>query len=77
MNILPIGEIVCPPDEGRVFYKPKNFDKMLEIAEILSKDIPFVRVDLYNSDGKIYFGNLHFSPLQDSQNIRRWNGISY
>lgn len=62
MNILPIGENVCPPDESRVFYKPKNFDKMIEIAEILSKDIPFVRVDLYNSNGKIYFGELTFFP---------------
>ncbi|MFA7288384.1 MAG: ATP-grasp fold amidoligase family protein [Melioribacteraceae bacterium] len=40
--------------------KPKNFDRMLEIAEILSRDFPFVRVDLYNIDGNIYFGELTF-----------------
>ena len=42
--------------------KPENLDRMLEIAHILSKDFPFVRVDLYNVDGKIYFGELTFYP---------------
>lgn len=44
------------------FEKPKNWNEMLEIAKILSKDFPFVRVDLYNINGKIYFGELTFSP---------------
>ena len=35
---------------------------MIEIAEKLSEGIPFVRVDLYNVDGKIYFGELTFYP---------------
>lgn len=42
--------------------KPKNIDKMFEIAEYLSQGIPFVRVDLYNLNGKIYFGELTFFP---------------
>lgn len=40
--------------------KPLNFDKMISIAECLSKDFPHVRVDLYNIAGKIYFGELTF-----------------
>jgi len=40
--------------------KPENFYKMVEIAEALAKDFPHVRVDLYNIDGKIYFGELTF-----------------
>lgn len=40
--------------------KPLNFDKMISIAEILSKDFPHVRVDLYNIAGNIYFGELTF-----------------
>ena len=42
--------------------RPANMDKMFGIAEVLSKEIeaPFVRVDLYNVDGKIYFGELTF-----------------
>ena len=40
--------------------KPENFDEMLEVAGKLSKGIPHVRVDLYNINGKIYFGELTF-----------------
>lgn len=42
--------------------KPKNFDKMIEIAKELSKGIPLLRVDLYNVNGKIYFGEMTFYP---------------
>lgn len=42
--------------------KPKNFDEMLRVARKLSEDFPFVRVDLYNIDGEIYFGELTFYP---------------
>lgn len=42
--------------------KPKTFGQMKEIAKKLSKGIPFVRVDLYEINGKIYFGELTFTP---------------
>ena len=42
--------------------KPRNMEKMFEIASILSKGIPFVRVDLYNIDGRIFFGEMTFFP---------------
>lgn len=42
--------------------KPKNFDEMLRIAKVLSEGFPFVRVDLYNIEGRIYFGELTFYP---------------
>lgn len=42
--------------------KPVCYDEMLSLAEILSKDIPFVRVDLYEIKGKVYFGELTFFP---------------
>lgn len=45
-----------------VHKKPENFEKMIEIAENLSKEFKYVRVDLYNINGKIYFGELTFSP---------------
>ena len=41
---------------------PKNYDAMVLIAEKLSEDFPFVRVDLYNVSGKILFGELTFYP---------------
>lgn len=40
--------------------KPKNYEKMVEIAEKLSEPFPHVRVDLYNKNGKIIFGELTF-----------------
>ncbi len=42
--------------------KPVNYEKMLFLAETLSADFEFVRVDLYNLNGKIYFGELTHSP---------------
>lgn len=41
---------------------PDNIKEMVEIAEKLSEGFPFVRVDLYNVAGKIYFGELTFYP---------------
>lgn len=46
----------------RYLSKPQNFDKMLNYARMLSQDFPFVRVDLYNDNGKIIFGELTFTP---------------
>lgn len=40
--------------------KPINFDKMILLSEKLSKNIPHVRVDFYNIDGQIYFGEITF-----------------
>lgn len=42
--------------------KPKTFERMVEIARVLSKDFDFVRVDLYERNGKVLFGELTFSP---------------
>ncbi|MBR0351145.1 MAG: carbonic anhydrase [Clostridia bacterium] len=42
--------------------KPDNYNEMVKIAAELSKDFPFVRVDLYNTNGKIIFGELTFYP---------------
>jgi hypothetical protein len=40
--------------------KPASLAKMVEIAEILGEGFPHVRVDLYDINGKIYFGELTF-----------------
>lgn len=42
--------------------KPYNFNQMITYAETLSKDFVFCRVDLYNVEGKIYFGEITFYP---------------
>lgn len=61
-HLLPFWEVVCPAAPNRNFEKPRNFEKMIEIAEALSKDIPFARIDLYNTNGKIFFGEITFFP---------------
>ncbi len=40
--------------------KPINFERMIKIARKLSKPFPHARVDLYNVNGKIYFGEITF-----------------
>ena len=51
------------PEEKEPLAKPENLDKMLEIAENLAKPFPCVRVDLYNINSKIYFGEMTFTSL--------------
>ncbi len=42
--------------------KPENLEDMILLAKKLSKGIPFVRVDFYNIGGKVFFGELTFTP---------------
>ena len=44
--------------------KPSNFDEMVVVAEKLADKFPFVRVDLYNINGKIYFSEMTFTPAK-------------
>ena len=44
--------------------KPANFENMALLSEKIAKDFPFVRVDLYNINGKIYFGEMTFTPAK-------------
>lgn len=52
----------CPGFEDNSKIKPEGLDAMLKVAEELSKGFPFVRVDLYYLNGKVYFGELTFYP---------------
>ena len=40
---------------------------MLDYAKTLSKPFPFVRVDFYNENGKVYFGEL--TVFHDAGNV--------
>lgn len=42
--------------------RPKELEEMYRLAELLSKDIPFLRTDFYIVNHKIYFGELTFFP---------------
>lgn len=46
---------------GEIMPKPQNFEEMIQVAEKLSQGFPELRVDLYNVQGKIYFGELTFT----------------
>lgn len=59
MSLLPFA-IHYPTKLDVNLAKPLNFDKMLEIARLLSAELSHVRVDLYNVSGKIYFGEMTF-----------------
>ncbi len=55
--------------EVNVIKKPIHYDEMKKISEKLSEDFPMVRVDLYNIQGKIYFGELTFYPWSGYMNF--------
>jgi hypothetical protein len=42
--------------------KPTCFDEMIRIAEVLSRDIPLVRIDFYQVQGRPYVGEITFYP---------------
>lgn len=65
------------PNAEAPLRKPVTFEKMIEFSKVLSKDFPHVRVDFYEVDGHLYFGELtfyHFSgfmPFKPS----KWDEI--
>lgn len=42
--------------------KPETYNKMIEFAEKLSNDLIFSRIDFYEVNGKLYFGEITFYP---------------
>lgn len=50
------------PISNTVIPKPVNFEQMKRLANRLSQIIPFLRVDFYEIDKKLYFGELTFYP---------------
>ena len=60
---------------------PKNYELMIELAEQVSKDMPFVRVDFYEINGAVYFGEMtfypgcgfeEFSPIEWDYELGKW-----
>ena len=60
-NLLPFGKSI-PHNPNVDIQKPKVFDKMIEIATALCEPFQFVRVDLYEVNDRIYFGEMTFFP---------------
>lgn len=57
-NFIDVKQDNCLNDKN--VKKPKNHQKMMELARILSKDIPQLRVDFYEIGDYIFFGELTF-----------------
>ena len=53
-----------------IFNKPSNFKLMIRYAKKLSEDFVFVRVDFYNINGKIYLGEMTFSPSSNGFHLK-------
>ncbi len=50
---------------------PVKFDGMIDVCKILSRKMQFLRVDLYEINGKIYFSELTFSPSSGFMPLKR------
>jgi len=61
-NFLEFGEADIPPVKDRIIPRPTNYEKMIQIAEHISTDYRFVRIDLYEVNARIYFGEITFYP---------------
>ena len=68
-NLLPFGEKSFEPDPNYPIELPNNLREMISLAERLSKNEPFLRVDFYNVNSKIFFGELTFYP---ASGMGRW-----
>lgn len=55
-------------DNFRDVPRPENLEKMIEVAEKISQGFPQVRVDLYNVNGRIYFGEMTFFSASGMNN---------
>jgi len=60
-----------------IINRPEKWDEMISIAEKLSKEIPFIRVDLYYVNNHVYFGELTFfdSSGYDDLSSEHWNMV--
>lgn len=65
-----------PIDEKEI-KKPASYNEMVSLAEMLSKDIPFVRIDFYEINKRPYFGEMTFYPGSGLEEFtpRKWDDI--
>ena len=60
-NLIPLARR-HHPNSREMISKPKSFDLMLVLAKKLTKDFTFMRVDFYDVNGQLYFGELTLYP---------------
>ena len=64
------GEAAFPRKKDANIQLPDNLELMIKLSETLSKGEPFLRVDFYDVNGNIYFGELTFFP---SSGFGKWD----
>ena len=67
-NLLRLNKRGKEAPENFSLPKPLNLDEMFLVAQKISSGIPYARVDLYNINGKIYFGEITFYPASGFDN---------
>lgn len=65
-ELIPV-DFIREHDETIKVEKPQSLNEMISMTKVLSKDFLFIRVDLYELDGKIYFGEL--TPVPGNSGI--------
>lgn len=80
-NLMPFSDRDIPQNPNYKVKIPLQFDEMIRLSKELSKDIPFVRIDFYEVNGKIYFGeftffpgsgNVDITPLEWDKRVGEW-----
>ena len=61
-NLLPFGEADYPTIPDINIEVPQNLPEMVELARKIAVGLPFARIDLYNTNGKILFGEITLFP---------------
>jgi hypothetical protein len=68
-KLLPFGKSTSYNSISSDLEKPANLEEMVKLSKILSKNLPFVRVDFYSINGKSVFGEMTFYPSDARNNF--------
>lgn len=63
-ELIDMQEVYYPSNQQKSLMKPSNLREMISIAQKLSTDLPFVKVDIYKASAKIYFAEVTFFPAR-------------
>ena len=69
-QLLPFGK-TQPHNPNLHVDRPAHFDEMVKLARELTKPFPYVRSDLYEANGRIYFGEDTFFPCSGMPDASR------
>lgn len=61
-NLLPFGELQYCPKPEKQLTMPHKLEEMIRLAERLANGFPFLRVDFYEVDDNVFFGELTLYP---------------